>query len=872
MSILNDIIDWVESKPVFWQVAIDQLIRNNELTDTYISELKEICKVGFGLSEFEFDEVDFDDLREYANNSISSDDVILSKIYNVDNINALSKTSELEFAPKGLTVIYGDNGSGKSSFVSILKHTCNTRGHKPKINDNLYDPTCFGNDKKADIEYTIDGTNFNTVNLKNEEVNDSVLKGVDVFDTFSANHYIEGEDEIAFIPQGLSIVEKLAIAIKRVESELNEELLSPALKEFDYALLDVSDCSTAKIFLNNLNPNTTLDELRTEAIWNSAKNSRIETLIKEIDKLKAIDPKKNLKENEEKIKRFEILKNKFQTLENNLAGQVLVDLKETINNLVTTSEALKESSEKAFSELPIEGVGNSSWKLLWESARKFYNESTETENFPEVDGDNNCPLCLQDLGEDAKNRFVTFEDFVKNDIQKTYDDAKDKFDLAIENLNRLDFSFKEQEPTTIELDLLIDDYSKNQIQYLELLSKQKDCLIGLCNSKKTIESIDTFEVEGTPKTLIIDFTRTLEEINEKLKIQSIEEDLKPLNQELNQLKGEKKIFDFKPKLGREIYRQKRIKLLHQCIGKCNTRTVTLHSNDLATRYISQNLKQNFKAELTKLGFKNIKIETETKGQRGKQYHYLRLDEQNTNGIALKDILSEGEHRCISLATFLSELSISEHKSAIIFDDPVSSLDHKWRNKISKRITEESLERQVIIFTHDITFLLMIQEHSNQLNCDLDIKSLTRKKKETGLIASNPPWDALSVGKRIGLLKNAYQKLEKTERTETEEIYKERAKVLYGKLRETWERFIEEIFLNGAIQRFGRAIQTQRLSKIVDLTEDDYNLVDTNMSKCSTYFTGHDTAGTLIEEMPDSNEFLADLTILEEYIKTIRKRR
>ncbi|ELI6455815.1 AAA family ATPase [Flavobacterium psychrophilum] len=872
MPILNDIIDWAENKPVFWQVAIDRLIRNNELNENDITELKEICKVDYGLSEFNFDEVDFDNLRNFASNSTSSDNVILSKISNVDNINALSKASELEFAPKGLTIVYGDNGSGKSSYVSILKHACNTRGHKPKINVNLYDPACFGKDKKADIEYSTDGTNFNTVNLVNEQVNDSVLKSIDVFDTFSANHYIEGEDEIAFIPQGLSIVEKLAIDIKRIENGLNEELLSPALQKFDHTLLEVSDCSTAKTFLENLNSNSTLDELRAESIWNLTKSSRIEELNIGIDKLKATDPKKSLKENEEKIKRFEILQNKFQTLENNLTGAILIDLKQTLNNLVTTSEALKESSEKAFSELPIEGVGNSSWKLLWESARKFYNVSTETENFPEVNKNSNCPLCLQDLDEDAKNRFVSFESFVKNDIQKTYDEAFDKFDLANENLNKIDFSFEEQRPTTIELDEMIDDYSQSQMQYLELLSNQRDNLTGLFERKKIVKVIDSIEIENTPKTLIQELIKSLKETNEKLKVLSIEEDLKPLIKELNQLKGEKKIFDFKPKLAREIYRQKKIKLLNLCISKCNTRTVTTHSNELATKYISQNLKQNFKTELSKLGFKNIKIETETKGQRGKQYHYLRLDEQNANGIVLKDILSEGEHRCISLATFLSELSTSEHKSAIIFDDPVSSLDHKWRNKISKRITEEALERQVIVFTHDITFLLMIQEHSESLNCNLDIKSLTRKKQETGLIASNPPWDALNVGKRIGLLKNAYQQLEKIERTETDEVYKERAKYLYGKLRETWERFVEEVFLNGVIQRFGRAIQTQRLSKIVDLTNEDYNLVDTNMSKCSTYFTGHDTAGTLIEEMPDSAEFLTDLTILENYTAEIRKRR
>lgn len=64
-----------------------------------------------------------------------------------------------------------------------------------------------------------------------------------------------------------------------------------------------------------------------------------------------------------------------------MTGGKLKDLKLTLNNLATTSKALKESSEKAFSELPIEGVGNSSWKLLWESARKFYNTSTGTENF-----------------------------------------------------------------------------------------------------------------------------------------------------------------------------------------------------------------------------------------------------------------------------------------------------------------------------------------------------------------------------------------------------------------------------------------------------------------------------------------------------------
>src|SRR5690606_38929509 len=120
MPILNDIIDWLEKKHSFWQVAVDRLMRNYEITNTDVAELKEICKVDFGLSGVKFDAVNFNDLRDFADKSANDDNIILSKIKNIDNINALSKSSELEFAPNGLTIVYGDNGSGKSSYVSIL--------------------------------------------------------------------------------------------------------------------------------------------------------------------------------------------------------------------------------------------------------------------------------------------------------------------------------------------------------------------------------------------------------------------------------------------------------------------------------------------------------------------------------------------------------------------------------------------------------------------------------------------------------------------------------------------------------------------------------------------------------------------------------
>lgn len=871
MPILNDIIDWVENKPEFWQIAIDRLIRNNYLTEIDINELIEICKTEVGLSDFAYTPVDFEGLRSFASSTTSSDNITISRVLNIANINALANTAILQFSPIGLTVVYGDNGAGKSSYVSILKHVCNTRGNKPKISGNIYSPLTYHGDKKAEVEFTKDGINFETASLINGVVNNLALKSVDVFDSNSANHYIENEDEIAFIPKGLSILEKFASGIKKIEESLNTDMQSRSLVKFDYlSILEIPENTTAKTFLKSINSLTTREELYAKSEWNKTKEDRVIELKDIILKLKTTDPKKDLKINEGKIERFKILKNKFKYLEEILCGNLTIEIKTKINEFVNANQALKDASEKIFNNLPLDGVGNQSWIILWESARNFYNEGKGKNVFPE--DEDICPLCLQELKPEAKLRFSSFEEFVKNDIQRRLNIATENFDMLLNKLKTLSFDFHEQEPITTELNELSNEYSTNQTRYVEELRTQKDYLVGLFNGENTIENISDKVIENNSRITIENLIADLESTNEKLRNQSIDDELKPLEDEINNLIGEKKIFDYRPKLGREIHRQKKVLLLNSCIVKCSTRNITVLSNDLTATYVSQNLKDNFKSELSKLGFNHVKIETETKGAKGIQYHFLKLDEPNSDNVSLKDILSEGEHRCISLATFLSELSLSEHNSSIIFDDPVSSLDHKWRDRIGRRIVEESINRQVIVFTHDITFLLMLQEHSERFRVNLDIISLTRKKKETGIIAKNPPWDAMPVNRRIGLLKNEYQALEKIERTETEEIYKEQAKILYGKLRETWERFVEEVLLNSTIQRFSREIQTQRIKAIIDLTDSDYSVLDDNMSKCSKYFWGHDSSGSLIENMPPSTEINSDIKVLEVFTKLIRDRR
>ena len=78
--------------------------------------------------------------------------IILKEISNVTGVGALKVAVPLQFG-KGLTVIYGDNGCGKSSYVRILKALEN-HTNASKVLGNVFDENPLP--AKADVLFSID--------------------------------------------------------------------------------------------------------------------------------------------------------------------------------------------------------------------------------------------------------------------------------------------------------------------------------------------------------------------------------------------------------------------------------------------------------------------------------------------------------------------------------------------------------------------------------------------------------------------------------------------------------------------------------------------------------------------------------------------
>jgi len=86
------------------------------------------------------------------------------------------------------------------------------------------------------------------------------------------------------------------------------------------------------------------------------------------------------------------------------------------------------------------------------------------------------------------------------------------------------------------------------------------------------------------------------------------------------------------------------------------------------------------------------------------------------------------------------------------------------------------------------------------------------------------------------------------------------------LRETWERSIEELLFNDAIQRFSPGIQTKRIEKM-KFTPDLYREIEKGMTDCSNWV--HDQARAINNPAPKVVKLGAYLTSFNEFVKKLR---
>ena len=106
-----------------------------------------------------------------------------------------------------------------------------------------------------------------------------------------------------------------------------------------------------------------------------------------------------------------------------------------------------------------------------------------------------------------------------------------------------------------------------------------------------------------------------------------------------------------------------------------------------------------------------KLNTHIKIEVHQNRYYIKLKDFKSKELRgeKETIFSEGEHRAVAFAYFLSEISNAEQGNAnrtIVIDDPISSMDLSRKSIISHHIADmmNNENWQVIVMTHDIGFV------------------------------------------------------------------------------------------------------------------------------------------------------------------------
>jgi energy-coupling factor transporter ATP-binding protein EcfA2 len=865
MTAITQIADWIneEGRPIWWRQGLRLMLQGVNLDQGHYDLFYRIAKKEAGFLE---------DLPEFENYNlpvssagfeIEEKKVILCKLGPVDNVSSLAAKQVLNFSIDGMTVIYGDNGVGKSSYAKILKNACLTRGEKPNILGNIFDfdnkpclsKICYqiGDEPEKEVHWEYQGNEI------------SALKSIRIFDTQSACHYVEKEGELDYRPAGLHLLDELIKVCKYIKTQVEPKIAECSLQK---NLPIIDENTIAGKFLKSISTSTTSIQLESNCIT-SDEILTLEKTQRELLELRTKTAAEIRKKLERKITSLKPLLNSFEKAASAITNdeeKVVMDLK---SDLKSKFDAAEIARGKVFSELPLDGIGSKSWKVLWDAASNFIKTTNDEKAFPTVAGDY-CPLCLQDVSDKASVRMTKFEEYIKDVTQKDHKTAENKLKkklLVIENVSLVLEPYK---AVIEELEENLPNIKDSIKEFLDQFSKRQSLLLT--------HNVEESEIETAPKydrSIVDNIKKHIESIEKQ--VEALKDD-KEVEKQYNakmalekELKAKKALTDGKLQIEAEVKRQKAYLAYGKIKNQTNPRLITQKSTEISNVYLTSSLKDYFKTELQQMGFNYYEVKANTRGSSGAQLFKLKLNDVGSTKV--HTIASEGEQKCLALASVFAELKADARMSGVVFDDPVNSLDHKWRTKIASRLVMESLERQVIVFTHDIVFLKLLLESSETVDSSkINVVSLDRGRSVTGIVRSAPPWDALTTAKRIKYLKVLCRELRKVDQEGTETEYDQLAGSFYGYLREAWERLVEEKLLNKVVERFGRGVQTTRLKKLKDITDDDIELIDSAMGKCSALFKGHDTAPGVYSSMPLIEEIDTDIKTIKDFEQELSNNR
>ncbi|KAA8473615.1 AAA domain-containing protein [Arcticibacter tournemirensis] len=840
----SEIITWLKLQPYWLQYAGSLLLDGTQLTDTLKSDIYSLF----------LEDNDLKSQPAVAREAVvfttptipmvaASTPKLLSGIKDVENVNALATGQQLPIGP-GLTIVYGNNGSGKSGYIRLLNNAFNSRGDKHIIH-NIYG----GKPASATGKFMFTDA-ASTVELKYPDDKDKVeFTQFSIFDTHCLKAQLEQDNKLSFTPSGFQFFDQLLEVYGYLKDTLSADTAKNRPANTLLSLFINENVIKEKIA--GLSGRSKPEEFKELGIFGDEEIKKLERLNAEKVALQSLNIAKRIAD-------LQLLNGRFKELVAMLENIISALNKATYDSyrqLLTENQGYLAISQAegltSFEQYEIVALGSKEWKAFL-TAAQVYSVQAKQEL-----GDN-CLLCLRPLGEPEAKLIATYWNFLRSVAEENFKKSNDEINAAIDKLKTVQF------PAFDETSTVFAYIKENKPELAATWQKNLKDLTSI--KQELLQMLETKNVNAAYMSLTVDsadFDQLLKDITIKI------DDLltKDTSAELESYNNEIILLNDKNLLSRVLDQVEKYIKRHAWADKADavlsilrTNALTTKQGELFTKYITSRYTDLFNEECEKLKAPNV-VNIQQRNAKGQTLRKLQV-----SGYVANQILSEGEQRAICIADFLTEVQMNPNNTGVVFDDPVSSLDHERKERIARRLVEFSATNQVVIFTHDIAFYLRMKTRAEEAGLDCTLVSIRRHADATGVIFKDIPWPATGVKQRLGFLRNMLVGIKKIDTSADSDKYLMSIKNWYMLLRETWERMVEEKVLNGVVERFSPGVSTQRLKKI-NITPSILAEVESGMTESSSWV--HDAAANLNPTIPDTAKAEQDLLQLENFNKTFK---
>jgi hypothetical protein len=690
------------------------------------------------------------------------------------------------------------------------------------------------------------------------------------YDAACGNAYIANESDFPFRPSALLVLDGLIGACLAVRARVDAKLAANAAAARTLpAVPDVARDSEAGRFLSTLSGDSSVEALDGLIAELDGAPQTMEELANEEASLRSADTTKARQQLQRQSEKLDALRKHLESLNTTLGSVALAELQNHSNSLKTLEEAASLLA-RSFESEPLLGIGTSAWKALWEAARRYSSEHAYPgQDFPFLGEECRCVLCHQSLEAQGRDRLIRFDAFVRNDTQTRLREAKRTFDSQARDLQRLTIS-----PDVVTSNLTdLESTHRDLVNEIRELLALHERLLG--QVKYALSSAADIPDAGVEQEAIITHISdasdaakaAADDLGNPERIRKRLADATTARAKFELLEQLKKS---RADIVNEIARLRERQILEAVKSAAATTGITKKVVELSEESITQVVRDTFTRETDRLQLERVTI-ARTRADKGTLLHQPKLVGARQE-VTLPRVFSEGERTALGLAAFFTEAQLDSSKSALILDDPVTSLDHGRRALVASRLATLAEARQVIVFTHDVAFVADLKREANGKGVEVCERSVARSRaseRKPGTCSATHPWKARDVLARLAELRREVARIKKECVNWDSRAYEEAVAIWAGNLSETWERIFSQEIVGPILSEGGLEVRPKMAKVLARFSETDHAEFEASYARVSQWAKRHDKSVLVNYVAPDVAVLEAELAQVDQWCKRVR---